>query len=280
MAFSPEGLPSLVDRLVSGDYGNCLLAEDRQQDPQRIGLAVCPLAQAPLPPSDGVPVEPEGEGGPVAPPAGQNEVLVVSDDAGEGVYENWTSAYDFADAATQAGYLVTLWPVSLEGEVTLEEISHYGAVIWCTGDYRHSGGTPDQQDLSNLLTYLQGGGRVVLSGAFIGDPQQGEPELLLDVQVALPGHPLAEGFAPDQVIVLERFTAAEDYQTTVFSEADPGAVVFRRGPASESVGRAAIVVEEDSASTSKMAWIGFPIYLLPLEDRALLASNAVRWLFN
>jgi hypothetical protein len=29
-----------------------------------------------------------------------------------------------------------------------------------------------------------------------------------------------------------------------------------------------------------MAWIGFPIYLLPIEERGMLASNAVRWLFR
>jgi hypothetical protein len=206
-------------------------------------------------------------------------ILVVSDDDGEGVYEWWTSAYDFADIATEAGYRVTLWSTAVEGELDLIRMSSFDAVIWCSGDYQKEGGVPDAEDLSTLLAYLDGGGRLILSGAFIG-PEEGERGLLLDVQVAQTEHPLAEGFDAGQVIPLERFTADEDYAAIVLSETERQAIVFTRGPDSELSGRAAIAVEEDVTVGSKAIWMGVPLYLLPVDERFQLASNALDWILE
>jgi hypothetical protein len=279
LAFGQEGLVEIVERLLSGDYADCLLDEDREGDPQRIGLALCPSTYPPqgesLPESaPEAPIE-----GPPAPIV-DGGILVVSDDDGEGVYEWWTSAYDFADIATQAGYVITLWSTSVEGELDLARMQSYDAVIWCTGDYQKEGGVPDEDDLSTLLAYLDGGGRLILSGAFLGPEGAGERGLLLDVQVAQADHPLAEGFEAGQVITLERFTADEDYVTTILGETDPQAIVFSRGPTSELSGRAAITVEENATAGSKTVWIGFPPFLLPTEERFRIATNAIRWILE
>jgi hypothetical protein len=280
LAFDREGLVDVVERLLSGDYADCLLDEDRGGDPQRISLALCPSAYQPQGESSLPVPAPEApvEGTPV--PAVEGGILVVSDDDGEGVYEWWTSAYDFADIATQAGYVVTLWSTSVEGELDLARMQSFDAVIWCTGDYQKEGGVPDEDDLSTMLAYLDGGGRLILGGAFLGPEGEGERGLLLDVQVTQAGHPLAEGFEAGQVITLERFTADEDYATTVLSETNTQAIVFSRGPTSELSGRAAITVEENPTAGSKTVWIGFPLFLLPTEARFRMATNAIRWILE
>ena len=267
-----------MERLLLGDYTDCLLDEDRKGDPERIGLALCPAAYQP--PGEGpLPtVPPDGGEGP--PATGfEGGILVVSDEDGEGVYEWWTSAYDFADIANEAGYQVTLWSTAVEGELDLARMSSFDAVIWCTGDYQKEGGIPDPEDLSTLLAYLDGGGRLILSGAFIG-PEEGERGLILDVQVAQAEHPLAEGFEAGEVIALERFTADEDYATTVLTETNEQAIVFTRGPESEWPGRAAITVEENATAGSKTVWMGVPLYLLPVDVRYQLAGNAIDWVLE
>jgi hypothetical protein len=138
---------------------------------------------------------------------------------------------------------------------------------------------PDAEDLSMLMNYLNEGGRVILSGAFIGS-EEGERGIVLDVQVVQGGHPLAQGFAPDQVITLERFTADEDYATTVLGETDPQAVVFSRGPASELAGRPAVIVEDDASGGARAIWIAVPLYLWPTEERLQLANNAIDWILE
>jgi hypothetical protein len=281
LAFEQDGLADAVQRLLSGDYADCLLDEDRKGDPERIGLALCPTAYRP--PVEGPSPTPRpGEEGESGPPGVHGGILVVSDDDGEGRYDWWTGAYEWADIAVEAGYRVTLWSTAVEGELDLTRMSSFDAVVWCTGDYYKEGGIPDVEDLSTLLAYLDGGGRLILSGAFIG-PEEGEQGLLVDVQVAQAGHPLAKGFEAGQVIRLDRFTADEDYAATVLSETDPQAIVFSRGPDSELAGRAVITVEENvtrppgQVTGSRTVWIGVPIYLLPVDERYQLARNAIEW---
>ena len=204
----------------------------------------------------------------------------MADDDGTGVYEWWTSAYDFRDMAIEAGYPATIWSTYLDGEVTLEQMQSYDAVIWCTGDYQEEGITPALDDLLTISFYLADGGRVILAGAFIGDPEESESGLLLDIQVTQADHPLAEGFEADQIITLERFTADEDYSPYLLDETDPEAIVFARGPASEFAGGAVITVDEDESTGSSTIVIGFPIFLMSWEEQQQLGTNAILWLME
>ena len=138
LAFGQEGLANAIERLLSGEYADCLLDEDQKGDPNRIGLALCPVTYASAvegPPLSDRPDRAEG------PPVSGVEggILVVSDDDGEGVYDWWTSAYDFADVASEAGHRITLWSTAVEGELDLSRMSSFDAVIWCTGDYYQRG---------------------------------------------------------------------------------------------------------------------------------------------
>jgi len=280
LAFSEEGLALAFQRLIEGTYADCLLDQDQDGEPGLVDLALCPTAYEP-PEEQPTPVPTPEDGSDLLPaPVAEGSILIVADDDGEAAYEQWTSAYDFFDIATNAGYQPVPWSTSVDGEVTLEQMQSYDAVIWCTGDYHEDGIAPEEGDLSNLMAYLGGDGRAILSGAFIGDPRESESGPLLDIQVVQADHPLAEGFEADQVLALQRFTAEEDYAAYVLSETDPASIVFARGPESEFPGKAVLSVDQDEGSGSRSIWIGFPIFLLPYEDEVQLGTNAVRWLMG
>lgn len=284
LAFTQQGLSAAVQRLVAGDLDRCLLDQDRSGDPAIISLALCPTDYEP-PEKNPTPTPtptPQDEPYPTPTPtsAAEGGILIVADDNGTAVYEGWTGAYDFQDIAVQAGYQATIWSTFWDGDVTLEQMQAYDAVIWCTGDYQEEDITPALDDFLTIASYLTDDGRLILTGAFIGSAAESESGLLLDIQVSQPNHPLAEGFETDQVIILERFTADEDYYPYVLDETDPDAIVFARGPASEFAGNAVIAVNEDEFSGSRTIFIGVPIYLIPWDERYQLGDNAIRWLME
>ncbi len=45
------------------------------------------------------------------------------------------------DVASEAGYDATVWSTFLDGDVTLEMVQSYDAVIWCMGDYQEADGS-------------------------------------------------------------------------------------------------------------------------------------------
>ncbi len=281
LAFSEEGLRDAVKRLVSGDFAGCLIDEDRLADPDVAGLALCPVTyQEPEATSTPTAVDVEPEATPTPSAVSKGSVLVVADDDGQGVYESWTSANDFDRAADDLGYETTLWSTLLDGDVTLEQLQSFDAVIWCTGDYQEAEFNPETEDLSILFTYLGGGGRLVLSGAFIGSPDDNEAGTLLDIRVVQVDHPLARGFDADQVIVLRRVSAEQDYAPFVLQETDEEAIVFVRGPGSEFAGQAVITMDDDLAAKGRVLVIGFPLFLLPDELGDQLAGNVVSWLME
>lgn len=286
LAFTEESLNAAIQRLIFGDFTRCLLDQDRSGDPATISLVLCPTdyepsEEAPTPTlAPTATPTPLDELYPTPTPAAEGGILIVTDDDGTGVYDWWTSAYDFQDLAIEAGYPATVWSTYLDGEVTLEQMQSYDAVIWCTGDYREEEFTPAEDDLLTIAAYLAGGGRVILSGAFIGSPEENESGLLLDIQVTQADHPLTEGFESEQVITLEHFISNEDYSPYVLDETNPEAVAFARGPASEFAGAAVITVDEDEFSGSRTIVIGFPIYLMPWEEKHQLGSNAILYLME
>lgn len=284
LAFTEEGLNAAVQRLIFGDYTRCLLDQDLDGDPSAISLALCPTEFEPsevgLTPTPTPTPEDEFYATPTPTSEAEGGILIVADDDGTGVYEWWTSAYDFESIALDAGYQATVWSTYLDGEVTLEQMQSYDAVIWCTGDYQEEGMTPAEEDFYTIADYLFGGGRLILSGAFIGIAEESESGLLLDIQVTDPSHPLAEGFEADQIITLERFTADEDYSPYLLGETVTSDVVFARGPASDFAGQAVITVEKDEFAGNRTIYIGFPIYLMPWEERNQFGANALFWLME
>ncbi len=288
LAFTDEGLNAAIQRLIFGDFTQCLTKNDLSGDPTAISLALCPTAYEPSPveptPTPIVVPIPTQESGiaptPTPSPAAEGGILIVADDDGTGVYESWTSAYSFQDSAIAAGYPATVWSTLWDGEVTLEQVQSYDAVIWCTGDYKEEEMTPSLDDLMTIAYYIADGGNLILAGAFIGESEDRESGLLLDIQVAQADHPLAEGFEEDQVITLERLLANEDYSPYLLGEPGADAIVFSRGPASESAGEAIITASEDEFTDSRTIFIGFPIFLMPYEEQLQFGTNAILWLME
>jgi hypothetical protein len=74
---------------------------------------------------------------------------------------------------------------------------------------------------------------VLVSGAYIGSAE--EQAVQRDIQVRDASHPLAQGFAPDEVISFVAAPSGTEYEMDVLSDLDDGDtdVVFVRGPESE-----------------------------------------------
>jgi hypothetical protein len=287
LSFGEAGLRGATSRLLWGDFSGCLIDEDRRADPKAIGFALCPTAYEPseeevAPTVTPTPAPENGlDATPTPTPVAEGSVLIVSDDDGEGMYDWWTSAYSLYDIVANAGYEPLVWSTEYDGEVTADLVASYDAVLWCSGDYQSEEGIPSEAELEILSQYLDQQGRgLLLMGAFVGEPEDRERGLLLDIQVAQADHPFSEGFEADQVITLERFLAEADYATYVMTDVDPDPMIWVRGPESEFAGEAVISAIEDDFSGSRIAAVGVPLYLLPYEDGELLGTNILLWLLG
>ncbi|MBN1639987.1 MAG: hypothetical protein JXA09_02035 [Anaerolineae bacterium] len=278
LAFDEGAVRAATDRLLAGDLAGCLIEQDREGDPEVPSIALCPVAYEPVAPPQ-TPTTPTpvagDQGGEPGPSTGVS-VLIVADDDGEGTYEWWSSAYLFYDIVTAAGYAANVWSTSYDGPLDAEQLSPHGVVLWCAGDYQQEGGIPSPDERDMLSDYLDGGGSLLLIGAFLGDPEEAERGLVLDVEIAAGDHPLAAGLAEGTVVVLERFSAEEDYDATILSDAEGDVVVWRRGPASELTGAAVLLATEWEGT--RLVQMGVPLYLLSHDDGTALGSAILSWL--
>ncbi|MGC8874537.1 MAG: M14 family zinc carboxypeptidase, partial [Chloroflexia bacterium] len=93
--------------------------------------------------------------------------LLVDDDLGED-YETY-----YAAALEALGQAYDVWDVSSQGSPDVATLASYGRVIWLTGDDYNS--TLTGADQAALAAYLDGGGRLFLSGQDIGYDIGGTP---------------------------------------------------------------------------------------------------------
>lgn len=88
------------------------------------------------------------------------QVLLVDDDAGKS-YQTY-----YANALSALGYTYDTWTVYSQGSPSLAKLQQYSIVIWLTGDDYST--TLTSTDESNLASYLNGGGKLFISGQDIG----------------------------------------------------------------------------------------------------------------
>jgi hypothetical protein len=225
-----------------------------------------------------------------------DKILVVAGDSGRPREDQLTGALEFTQALSKS-YTVDDWFISDKGSPDVDELLEYDAVIWTTGDYWDD--SIQEEDAALLSKYIELGGNLILSGASIGFDWD-HTEFLTkvahadyldfaaqsDLELALPDHPIAEGFAEGEVLPFT-FTVETTSSTTATTSLDAeltpdvvnhtadARVIFKRGPESEQAGAASVIAYEDDRS--RVAYYAFPIYLLPQEQRNLLIGNTVEW---
>lgn len=288
LADTEEGLDSALRRLMDGDMEGCLFHEA-----ETITLALCPHGTAssdggwqdpqpkatepalPPPPSEApadTPAEEPTE--PSIEPEGT--ILILSLDEGQGVYDDMTSAAEY-QAILQERYDVSIWSTSQDGIPSATDLLDHDLVIWTAGDHKDLFG----DEMSNLLfTLVLEGVPVVVSGAYVGDSTL--QSVQRDIQVHDTTHPMAQGFAADEVIPFVTAPSGSEYEIDILEDFQDSEdiVIFVRGPESEASGAASVAIIEDEISGIRLVFIGFPLYLLPEAPRAQLVLNTVSWLLS
>ncbi len=67
----------------------------------------------------------------------------------------------------------------------------------------------------------------------------------------------------------------ETYSPNAIAPLEDAQTIFVRGPSSETKGEASMIVYQDPRS--RVAYIAFPVFLMPEEEQARLVNNVVRW---
>ncbi len=214
-----------------------------------------------------------------------DKVLVVASDTGRAREDELTGQVDFSQVL-ETKYEVDTWLLSEEGSPDIDQLLEYDAVIWTTGDYWDD--SIGEEDAALLLKYIEIGGNLILSGASIAFDWDhtdfltqvahadytgfGEQK---DLEVAMPEHPIAEGFAEGDVISMTTTPSSQPLEIDVVTNTPNARVIFQRGPDSEEAGAASVIAFEDDRS--RVAYYAFPIYLLPAEQQDQLISNTISW---
>lgn len=90
----------------------------------------------------------------------QGKILLVEDNGAE----NETFAYE--NALNQLGVPITPWSVAKNGAVPADTLLQFNEIIWYTGPEARE--TLSETEQANLAEYLDQGGKLLLSGDFIG----------------------------------------------------------------------------------------------------------------
>jgi len=268
-----ETMPEAVQRLTEGNFSGCLALSET--------LLLCALGEG-RGGWDGGGDDGGGEDG-----AGDGAgILVVSDDELYMTTDCSVGAY-YYELFLYADYTVELWSVYDQGNPTLEDLRQHVAVFWVAGTC--AGVVPSAENAETLRSYVAGGGRLLLEGAYIGTDWGGSDFYtevcraeylgngeLLDLAVADAGHPLAQGWAKEQTLTLVDGGGAD--QPDVVGALAGAAVVLARGPTSAEPGTPAVIAYEEG--DARVVYAAFPLFSLSEEDLDTLIRNAAAWLVD
>jgi len=90
--------------------------------------------------------------------AGDCPILLVDDDAGSSFESYFTQAMD------NKGYIYDIWEEDQKGYITASEMIEYTVVVWMTG----TGGDIQPDNRTAISTFLDSGGRLLISGQDVG----------------------------------------------------------------------------------------------------------------
>ncbi len=121
---------------------------------------------------------------------------------------------------------------------------------------------------------------MIISGAYLDETAP--TAVQRDIQVKDADHPMTKGFDEEKVIRFVSAPSGQEYEIGVIEADIDGEIstIFVRGPDSEEAGANSIVVAADELLELHIAFIGFPIYLLPQDAKNQLVMNTVDWMLT
>jgi len=214
-----------------------------------------------------------------------DNILIVSDDSGRERKDAQTSALDYYNVLSDTYSIDTISTTS-DGYPTIDDLLEYDAIIWTTGDYWDDSLGAD--GAQSLLKYIELGGNLILSGASIAFDWDHTDFLSMvphaeylgfgdqvDLQLGLPDHPLAKGFAEDEPISFVNPPSGEPIPIDIVKNTSNARVIFNRGSNSEQSGAPSVIAYEDDRA--KIAYFAFPMYLVPADAQTQIINNTVEW---
>jgi hypothetical protein len=293
LADTEAGLDQTIQRLSEGNLKGCLLSSTEQ--PVLTALALCPTGEVEAGKGDGGWKKPSEEPAqepadqettdtepapdtvpPESPQGAGGRILVIALDDGEAMYEGRTSAAEY-ETILQEGYDVTVWSKVKQGTPAASELRRYDLVIWTSGDFQDAFGDEERQ---LLLRQMLEGIPGILSGAYIGDADN--QSVQRDIRLVSARHPMARGLEPGQVIPFIPSPSGDEYETDLLEDVggEGEVVVFVRGPESEDVESPSVFVIQEESTGVQVAFVGFPLYLIPEDAARQIVLNTVGWMLG
>ena len=201
-----------------------------------------------------------------------NRVFIFADDDGEPLAGGFTSAALMA-ALLGGEYDVTTHSAADDGPLPDDALQGIDVFIWESGDYRQAE-APPAAELETILTYLDAGGELLISGlspAILGEV---ETAPLGGARVVANDPVLSEGFSDGQPLDFD-----QSYPVAVPNDDDTGDeqyLFLTRGPTEAEAG--AVVGGGEAANGQRTILLLAPLAALPEADAAQLLSNIMEWL--
>jgi hypothetical protein len=172
---------------------------------------------------------------------------------------------------------VTVWSTAQDGLPEEGDLLDYDLVIWTTGDFENAIG---EEESELILPVVLEGKPMIISGAYLDETAP--TAVQRDIQVKDANHPMTRGFDEGEVIRFVSAPSGQEYEIGVMEADMDGEIItiFVRGPDSEESGANSIVVLADELLELRVAFIGFPIYLLPQDAKSRLVMNTVDWMLT
>lgn len=214
------------------------------------------------------------EGTPGNGDSGEGAIFVYGDDHGVPAGTGFTGAEEIAENLS-AGFEVTTWIASVDGDLSEGLLTDYGLVIWTSGNYRNVDALEDE-NIGVLFTYLSNGGKLLITGATPPFLEFGEEATSLGSLTSFEATDsdslLTTGLVAGEIIALD-----QSYQTTIIAsqDVDNDELVFVRGNDSDEPGTPVGIVSTDE--TFPVFLLTVPFTAMPADIQQLLLINVVVW---
>lgn len=257
LAENGEAAIKALDRLANNDFTGCVFSGN---------VTVCSTGEGA---GSGL-----GSGGSGGAPGGR--ILILARD--NGTKGSRTSALEL-ERILSSVYTVKVWSIKRDGQPAADQLSGYDATIVESGDYAF-----DITDFDTLLAVSSIKDRAMYIGAQPLPLPESESAPISDLQVNDASHPIAAGFAPEQVITLQPSESGVPAMVIKPDSYDPAnfSVIFKRGPTSERRGASAVIAGKGKATDTvqRVILASFAFYQLPDDVQQTFALNAVKWLLE